>query len=93
MALIKGVNGIGQSGRQWAKWRKSTPGGCPKLGSTNLTCRLDFRDSYYVRSGLLDHLSSDDLDYRSDGLFYFPRCFLRWRGFGLGGSLRRFRSL
>jgi hypothetical protein len=57
---------------------------------------LDFRDSYYVRSGLLDHLSSDGFDYWSVRLFRPPRSFLHWRAFGLGPgsrSLRRFRSL
>ena len=33
MALIKGVNGIAQRGRQWAKWRKSTPGGPMKCSN------------------------------------------------------------
>ena len=45
---------------------------------------LDFRGSYYARSGLLDHLSSDGFDYWSDGLFHAPRSFLHWRTFGLG---------
>src|SRR6516165_3489460 len=55
---------------------------------------LDFRDRYFVRSGLLDH--SGGFDYRSDRLFHFPRNFLHWRGFWLGlcnCRLRRFRSL
>jgi len=47
---------------------------------------------------LLDYVSSDGFDYRSDGPFHFPASFLYWRGFGLGlgnCSLRRFcaRSL
>jgi hypothetical protein len=65
-------------------------------GSADLTRLLDFRDGYYARSGLLDYLNSDGFDYRSDGLFHFPRGFLYRRAFGLGlGNcpLRRFRSL
>jgi hypothetical protein len=44
-----------------------------------------FRDSYYARSRLLDHLNSDGFDYWSDNLFHplFPRSFLSWRAFGL----------
>ncbi len=58
--------------------------GCEGPGSARFTCLLDFRDGYYARSGLLDHLNSDGLDYRSDRLLHFPCGFLRWRGFGLG---------
>jgi hypothetical protein len=28
-------------------------------GSAHLTCLLDFRDCYYTRSGLLDHVDND----------------------------------
>jgi hypothetical protein len=61
-----------------------------------LACLLDFRDSYYARRGLFDHLNSNGFDCRSGRLFHFPCDFLRWRTFGLGPgsrSLRRFRSL
>ena len=64
------------------------------LRLARFTCLLDFRDSYYARSGLLDHLNSNGFDYRSDGL-RFPRSFLHWRGFVLGtrnSSLRCFSS-
>jgi hypothetical protein len=44
------------------------------------------------RSGLLDHLSSDCFDYRSGGLFHFPRNLLHRRGFGLGLCNRPLRS-
>ena len=66
--------------------RPQRPQGC-------FTCLLDFRDSYYTRSRLLDHLDSNGFDYRSDRLLHFPGGFLHWRGFGLGpgnGSLCRF---
>jgi hypothetical protein len=52
-----------------------------------------FRDSYYVRSGLLDRLNSDGFDYWCDRLFHFPHSFLRWRAFGLGTRNRPLRSL
>jgi hypothetical protein len=58
-------------------------------------CLLDFRDSYYARSGLFDHLNSNRFDYWSDRLFHFPRRFLHWRSFGLRPgnlSLCRLRS-
>src|SRR6516225_3558490 len=60
-------------------------------------CLLDFGNSYYG-GGLLNHLSSDGFNCRSDGLFDPPRSFLHWRSCGLGpgrSSLRRlhFRSL
>jgi hypothetical protein len=54
-------------------------------------CLLDFRDTYYARSRLLDHLSNGGFDYWSDGLFHFPLGFLHWRTFGLGRF--RWRSL
>jgi hypothetical protein len=65
-------------------------------GSARFTSLLDFRECYYTRSGLLDHLDSDGFDYWSDRPFHFPRDLLRWRALGLGlgnRSLRRFRSL
>jgi hypothetical protein len=70
--------------------------GCEGPGSARFTSLLDFRDCYYTRSGLLDHLDSDGFDYWSDRPFHFPGGFLHWRGFGLGPgnrSLCRFRSL
>jgi hypothetical protein len=70
--------------------------GCEGPGSARFTCLLDFRDGYYARSGLLNHLNGDRLGHRSGRLFHFPRGFLHWRGFRLGlgnRSLRRFRSL
>jgi len=53
---------------------------------------LDFRDGYYARSRLLDHVNNYRFD---DRLFpyFLPRSFLHCRAFGLGGSLRRFRRL
>ena len=54
---------------------------------------LDFRDSYYTRSRLLDHLNSDGFNHWSDRLFHFPRSFLHWRGFGLGLGNHSFRGL
>jgi hypothetical protein len=57
---------------------------------------LDFRDSYYARSRLLDHVNNDGFDYWSNGLFHFPRSFLHWRALGLrpgNCSLCRFRRL
>jgi hypothetical protein len=64
------------------------------LRLARFTCLLDFRDGYYARSGLLDHLNSDGFDCGSDGLFHPPRGLLRWRALGLGNrSLGRFRSL
>jgi hypothetical protein len=68
------------------------------LGSARLTHLrlLHFRDGYYARSGLRDHLNSDGFDYWSDRRFHFPCDFLHWRGFRLrpgNRSLRRFRSL
>ena len=65
-------------------------------GSAHSTCLLDFRDGYYARSGLLDHLNSNSFDYRSDRLLHLPRGFLYCGVFGLGlGNcpLCRFRSL
>jgi hypothetical protein len=38
-----------------------------------LTGLLDFRDGYYARSGLLDHVNHDGFDYWSDRLLHFPR--------------------
>ena len=62
-------------------------------GSAHLTRLLDFRDSYYARSGLLYHLSSDGFDYWSDRLFHPPSSLLHWRGFRLGGSFLAFAAL
>src|SRR5262249_39378420 len=55
---------------------------------------LNFRDSYYARSGLLNHLSSDGFDCWRDRLFDFPSGFLHWRALGLRLCNRlRLRSL
>jgi len=63
-------------------------------GSTSLAdVRLDFRNCYWAWSGLLDHLNSNGLDYRSDRRLHFPRNFLNWRAFGLGLGNRPLRCL
>ena len=69
------------------------PGNLDRLQLSLVEVLLDFRDSYYVRSRLLDHLSSDGFDYWSDRRVYFPRSFLHWRAFGLGLGDRALRCL
>jgi hypothetical protein len=46
---------------------------------------LEFRDGYYARRGLLNHLNSDGFDCWSDRLFRprLPRSFLHWVRLGL----------
>jgi hypothetical protein len=54
----------------------------PPPGSARFAYFLDFRDCYYVRSGLLDRLNSDGF-YWSNRWFHFPCGFLHWRRLGL----------
>jgi hypothetical protein len=62
-------------------------------GSVHLPRLLHFRDAYYARSLLLDHINNDGFNYWSNRLFALARGLLHWRAFRLSFGNHSLRNL